>query len=161
MTEEKPQPEHPDQRYAEFTGWFEAQDHGAYAEYGRDDMADAFVAGMQAARDLAAAEPEQPTVVIVTTDTGTEHRYRADEFDPDGALHVRDTARKANTGIIGAYAEGCWRSVRYDGTTEPDGTARALAIAKRALEAIAHSRPEKPDDVAQQALDEIFAETEA
>lgn len=38
----------------EFTGWLEAQGQDRYEEFARGDMADAFAAGMQAERDLAA-----------------------------------------------------------------------------------------------------------
>jgi hypothetical protein len=54
-----------EQGHAEFTGWMEAQGHpygDGYAEYGRPDMAEAFAAGMRAARDLAAATDAQPAI---------------------------------------------------------------------------------------------------
>lgn len=48
--------------YAEFSHWMKAQgnDLHAYAEYGSNDMAEAFEAGMRAQRDLAAQEQPAP-----------------------------------------------------------------------------------------------------
>lgn len=50
-----------EQDHAEFTGWWEAQGYDAdHAQtfYGADVMAETFLAGMQAARDLAAQDAQ-------------------------------------------------------------------------------------------------------
>jgi hypothetical protein len=50
-----------EQGHAEFTGWAEAQGYvSEYAAYGRDNLAEAFAAGMQSARDLAAVAEPRP-----------------------------------------------------------------------------------------------------
>jgi hypothetical protein len=65
---------------AEFTGWAEAQGIDPlgmdYAEYGADGMRDAFAAGMQAQRDLAAAqEPHAaPELAEPVTVAGVAYR---------------------------------------------------------------------------------------
>lgn len=82
-------------------------------------------------------EAETPkSTVIVTTETGREIRFNADEFDAEDQLDVRDTSRKANSGIVGSFAAGRWRDVRLDGVTEPDDAGKALGIARRALSEI-------------------------
>jgi len=42
----------------DFDGYWKAQDYDACAAFGQADLADAFEAGMQAQRDLAAREPQ-------------------------------------------------------------------------------------------------------
>jgi len=49
--------------HAEWVGWAEAQGYDSndnYAEYGVTDVSEAFTAGMQAGRDLAAVAAPQP-----------------------------------------------------------------------------------------------------
>jgi hypothetical protein len=46
--------------HAEFTGWMEAQGYNSREHFDEDFMAEAFTAGMQAARDYAAEAGPQP-----------------------------------------------------------------------------------------------------
>lgn len=106
-------------------------------------------------------------VFIVTEQRGqivTERRYVADSFDADssGLDIIRDGR------VVAAYpGEQTWLSVREDGAEVPDATARALGIAKHALEAVvavakagAGDITVTPEQIAAEALEEIFAETE-
>jgi len=115
--------------------------------------------------DMPGNEPAQTATVIVTTETGTEIRYRADSFAADGfatadLLDIRDTSRKGNATVVALYAAGSWRSVRLDGVTEPDTTRRQLDIAKAALALIARNNPENPRKVADEALEQMWVESE-
>jgi hypothetical protein len=126
--------------------------------------------------DTSIAEPEAAKVIVVTEapigdDRPVERRYAAEVWghQVDGSLavgHAHATIENAMRGTAG-YAKGAWLSVREDGSLVPDGTQRALAIAKRALEAVVAVAKGgtgdimvTPEQVAADALDEIYGETE-
>jgi hypothetical protein len=113
----------------------------------------------------------EPAKVIVVTEANVvartaDRRYLADRHERDGdyLLIWRDGR------IVGEYAAGRWASARHADSEVPDGTARALGIAKRALQAIrelyATDKRDTPDvaadiDIcAEQALADIWNETE-
>lgn len=107
----------------------------------------------------------EPAKVIIVTEKSTgdrapvERRYRAEianDIDYDGYLRLtRDTREVAR------YQPAAWLSARAEDATVPDSTKRALGIAKRALEAVARvSDGNAAIQLATDALDEIFAETE-
>jgi hypothetical protein len=70
-----------------------------------------------------------PKTVIVTTETGGEIRFRADEWDAEGQLDVLTGTRQR----VASFAAGRWTSVRLDGVITPDRQAEALGVARRAL----------------------------
>lgn len=129
------------------------------------EVAEAFARLLGAWDDASAAPASEPAKVIVVTETGgRERRFAADSWDRssgDGALDVHRTSREEDP-IVAHYTHGAWLSVREDGAEVPDATAKALGIAKAALEEIQDEPhvgfgPER----ARKALDEIFAETGA
>lgn len=93
-TPERPARDHQDEQgHAEFTGWMEAQGNptgDVYAEYGQDDMAEAFAAGMRAARDLAAVSAGQQAAYAEDREADEINREDARD-DDDGE---RDIARR-------------------------------------------------------------------
>lgn len=102
-------------------------------------------------------ETEKPATVIVTTETGREIRFRADEWDAEEQLDVLTATRQ----YVASFAAGRWTSVRLDGVIADDDQAKALGIARKALEAIARiSDANVAIKLAEDALDEIFAETD-
>jgi hypothetical protein len=119
--------------------------------------------------DAPGSEPKPAKVIIVTEQpvgdrAPVERRFAADEMDDHsgyGHLRIRRDGRH-----IATYNAGAWRSVREDETEVPDSTAKALGIAKEALEEIARTVLEKDDErrelvaTARDALEEIFTETE-
>lgn len=114
-----------------------------------------------------ATHPEAAKVFIVTEQRGqivTERRYAADSFDADSSgLDVIRDGR-----VVAAYpGEHTWLSVREDGAEVPDATARALAIARKALQEIASPADDTISDLAEDlmatasvALEDIWTETE-
>lgn len=71
--------------------------------------------------------------VIVTTDTGREIRFRADEWDAEEQLDVLTASRN----YVASFAAGRWTSVRLDGMTDDDRHAALdLAVARKALDKI-------------------------
>lgn len=110
--------------------------------------------------DEAAREPQPANVIIVTEvpigdRQPVERRYAADKWDEnaDGVSILRAGH------VVARYRYGAWMSARENDATVPDATARALGIAKRALEAVTRiSDPNVAIKLATDALDEIFAE---
>lgn len=116
------------------------------------------------------APGNEPAKVIVVTEAGdgmrgpAERRYLAHEADDHrdyGILRIRRDGQ-----VVAGYAQNTWLSFRDPSAEVPDGTARALGIAKQALSAI-RAEAEKRADAeffgvcADNALGEIFTETEA
>jgi hypothetical protein len=80
-----------EQDHAEFTGWAEAQGIDPlgmdYAEHGADGLRDAFTAGMQAQRGLAAAQQPAPELAAVMAETRDLRALAAEilgSFSPTG-----------------------------------------------------------------------------
>ncbi len=95
-----------EQDHAEWLGWAEANGYGNEFErdFGHDDMRDAFTAGMEAARMLAAQEPSAPEPAAAMTEN---RRYRealetiARENADYPNSRVRSTARTAQHALEG------------------------------------------------------------
>jgi hypothetical protein len=151
-----------------FGQWMASQNHTRTGtEYDWFDMSEAFASGFETARQEAAErEPEAPEpakVIVVTEQGGRERRFDADSWDVGsefGTVSVERSSREDDP-VVALYNHGAWLSVREDGAEAPDSTVRALGIAKRALEAVTRiSDPNVAIQLAQDALGEIFAETE-
>lgn len=147
-------------------GYIEAVD-----ERQADELVYAAIAALDAPReDAPGSEPAK--VIVVTEESGRERRYSAEMFgtlyDGSGTLVVGDGGSPGDplTRVVAVYAKREWKFAREDGAEVPDATARALGIAKRALQAI-RAEAEKRGDAeffgvcADNALGEIFTETEA
>ena len=131
------------------------------------DAVEAWLAALPVDEDAPGSEPTPAKVIVVVEPRGegrtVERYYAADGFDADTS--GLDIARDGH--VIASYpGEHSWLSVREDGALVPDGTAKALGIARRALEEIARTVLEKDDErralvaTARDALEEIFTETE-
>jgi hypothetical protein len=107
--------------------------------------------------DTNTAEPVPPKIFVVTEGGGRERRFTADGFSHT----LLGITVKRDEKAIAFYPTGSYVAVREDGATVPDATARALDIAKRALEAVTRiSDPNVAIQLATDALGEIFTETE-
>ena len=89
----QPRDRHAEQDHAEFARWYEAQGYGKPdEEFGAGEMADVFTAGMQAQRDLDAAQHPKPV------STGQQLAYdedrEAEEIAREDDDGERDTARR-------------------------------------------------------------------
>lgn len=114
---------------------------------------------------------EKKTVIVV--EHGRERHYDADSWehstDPPGYLTVMC---KHENAIVAVHAPGAWLSARHSDALVPDGTNRALGIAKRGLtEILGKLRATNTDtfseatlaelrQLADDTLGEIYAETE-
>lgn len=113
-----------EEKRSEFGRWMAAANHTRTGtEYDWDDMAEAFLAGMETAEQQAAErEPDdpEPAKVIVVTETpasglanpADRHFPEArgwEDFD-DGRLYVFSSKARR----IATYAPGRWMSVRED-----------------------------------------------
>lgn len=108
----------------------------------------------------------EPAKVIVVVEQRGEHvserRYRG-VVPGNGDYGQLQLA--TDDGEAAIYQPQAWLSWREDGHEAPDATARALGIAKRALERIAATEGSVVDpaalwQIAQEAVEGIFAETE-
>jgi len=99
---------------------------------------------------------------FIVTETGFGERVIEKRFA--GAWEVGDfgVLKITRDGLLTAqYQQHAWHSVRDEDATPPDGTAIALGIAKKALEAIMRiSDPNVAIKLADDALGEMFAETD-
>lgn len=136
-------------------GWIET-----IAEHQADELVHAAIAALDAPREDAPGN-EPAKVIVVTEAGGRERRYAATQWDDSGSRLV--ILRKGHP--VASYPMGGELGVREDGAEVPDATARALGIAKTALEQIRRSADGTPASVltsiAQNASEEIYAETEA
>jgi hypothetical protein len=113
---------------------------------------------------------ESATVIVVTEAGGRQVRYALPHFGElrNGELvigrHLDDDKqddKQIQVDVI--YPPGEWKRAAKDGAEVPEdlSTARALGIAKRALEAVTRiSDPNVAIKLAADALEEIYAETD-
>lgn len=109
------------------------------------------------------SEEKKATVIVVTRDNGAVQRYDAPNFGAlhDGTILIGEKIEGDDLRVDAMIAAGRWVSVHKDGATAGDGTAAALGIAKKALDAITRvSDGNVAIKLALDALGEIYAETD-
>jgi hypothetical protein len=108
------------------------------------------------------AEPEAAKVIVVRDALGRDQQFAGDGWDAEEAIDIT-----RNGEVIATYPPGHWQRVHKDGVLVPVdlSTERALGIAKLALEAVVAVAKGgtgdimvTPEQIAADALDEIYAE---